>query len=307
MSDGVLNYGGGSTVSTVAASENFAGASFNGLSFCCTPIELMANDGSDTVLHTASGFFWKRNNQPFLITNWHVASGRNALTGEMGSNGYIPRRIRFYGMSVSAALGIVNIKRIRWTLEWTDDEMAEVLKAPPQVDQQGIDIWGIPIPHEAVIGRDPNRTGFTGAETMSCFINDHLGTRIVTNVGDDCFILGYPLQNYEGLMLPVWKRGSIASETSMGISGRPMFLIDAATTAGMSGSPIVRRVTTFTAHNQDVGALQENAHYEVIGIYAGRLQSKELAAVNIGYGWYRTMIDGALAFYNYSAPTAVFD
>lgn len=106
-----------------------------------------------------------------------------------------------------------------------------------------------------VFEKDANRSGFQGASTTTCFLNDNIFKPIVTNVGDDCFILGYPLRNYEGLMLPIWKRGSLASETPLGLEGRPIFLVDAATTAGMSGSPIIRRVVTITA---DIATLE---HY----------------------------------------------
>lgn len=57
MSDGVLKYGGSGTVTVSSGNDNFAGAAINGLSLCCTPIELLANDDSETVLGTATGFF----------------------------------------------------------------------------------------------------------------------------------------------------------------------------------------------------------------------------------------------------------
>lgn len=306
MSDGVLKYGGSGTVTVSSGNDNFAGAAINGLSLCCTPIELLANDDSDTVLGTATGFFWQSNGQPYLVTNWHVVSGRNSFTNELNSNRYSPKRICFYGFSVTSGSGLVNFRRQRWTLEWADD-MIEVLAIPPVADGQTLDIWGAPIPQGVVFGLDPSRTGFRGAEGATCFLNDHIGPRIVTNVGDDCFILGYPLRNYDGLMPPIWKRGSIASETPLGVDGRPIFLVDAATTSGMSGSPIIRKATTLTADNKDLGALQEFASYEFIGVYAGRLEGSPLAAVNIGYGWYRTMIDRALAHYKYSSLSVVPD
>lgn len=308
MNDGVLKYGGSGsgTVSVSPGHDNFAGASFNGLSLSCTPIELLANDGSDKVVATATGFFWRRSGQSYLVTNWHVVSGRNSFTGQLTPTGYVPERLRFFGMSVSTSAGVVSFRRQRWTLDWADD-MIELLSTPPQSDGQTIDIWGVPIPDGVVFGRDPARTGFDGAAEATCYLNDHVGARIVTNAGDDCFILGYPLQNYDGLMPPIWKRGSIASETPLGLDGRPVFLVDAATTAGMSGSPIIRKVTTMTADNKDIGALQEFSAYELIGVYAGRLESKQLAAVNLGYGWYRTMIDRALDHYHWSPPKIGMD
>lgn len=231
-----------------------------------------------------------------MITNWHVVSGRNSLTGELNPKGYVPQRIRFYGLSVSVEQGIVNFRRRAWVLDF-NEEATDLLSKPPQVECQPLDIWGISIPEGLVFGRDSGRSGFHGAAEASCFVNENTGARIVTNAGDDCFILGYPLQNYEGLMPPIWKRGSIASEPSLGVGGRPVFLVDAATTPGMSGSPILRKVTTVTADNKDVGAIQEFSSYELIGVYAGRLESGKLAAVNLGYGWYRTMIDAALDHY----------
>lgn len=217
MTDGVLKYGGSGsgTVSVAPGHDNFIGAAFNGLSLSCTPIELLANDGSDTVVATATGFFWRRNGQSYLVTNWHVVSGRNSFTGKLTPSGYVPEQIRFFGMSVSTSAGVVRFRRQRWTLSWATD-MIELLSKPPEADGQTLDIWGVPISDGVVFGRDPSRTGFRGAAEATCFLNDHVGARIVTNAGDDCFILGYPLQNYDGLMPPIWKRGSIASETPLG-------------------------------------------------------------------------------------------
>ena len=53
MTDGVLKYGGrgnSTAIDASAGADNFIGAGLNGLSLCCTPIELLANDGSDQVL-----------------------------------------------------------------------------------------------------------------------------------------------------------------------------------------------------------------------------------------------------------------
>lgn len=301
--NGVLRYGGSASSPVMPVGANFVGAGMNMLSLGCTPIELLSNDGNDVVIGTATGFFWKRNAQPFLVTNWHVVSGRNSFTEELNPKGFIPRKLRFYGFSVATSSGVVTFKRVRWELRW-DENMVELLSKPPQYAGQSIDIWGTPIPPEAVFGKEPTRTGFKGAEEATCFLSDHDGQRIVTNVGDDCFVLGYPLKNYDGLMPPIWKRGSIASETVIGVDGRPIFLVDAATTEGMSGSPIIRKAITITADNKDIGAIQEFSTYELVGVYAGRLESSDLAVVGLGYGWHRTMIDVALDQYNFPPPTA---
>lgn len=297
LAKGTLSYGGAGSLSDPDGVKNFIGAIFNGLSFTCTPIELLKNDASDEVACTATGFFWMKGGHRYLVTNWHVISGRNPFTGDLNPNGFIPKKIKFYGFSISIQAGIISFQRPHRFIELSDELMAKIA-SPPMVNEKAIDLVGIPIPKDSVFGKDPTRIGFKGSATASCFLNDHVGPRIVTNVGDDCFILGYPLQNYDGLMPPIWKRGSIASDTLIGVEGRPIFLVDAATTSGMSGSPIIRKVTTLTADNKDIGALQEFSNYELIDVYAGRLESKDLAAVNLGYAWYRTMIDCAIDYYN---------
>lgn len=299
MTSGVLKYGYSDTATAQAARANFAGAGVAGLSMCTTPIELLSNDGADTTIGTATGFFWLKNGRPHLVTNYHVVSGRNPFTGELTSTkGYMPLKLRFYGVSVQVEGGLVYFQRRGWTLSF-DEAFLTLMEKPPEVGGVPVDIWAVPIAPGVVFGKDAGRTGFAGAETSSCYVNEHVGRPIVTHAGDDCFILGYPLDNYEGLMLPIWKRGSIATDTNLGVGGKPIFLVDAAVTPSMSGSPIVRKVTTFTADNRDIGALQEMTAFEFIGVYAGRLQSAQLLATNLGYGWYRTLIDGVVEHYSY--------
>lgn len=291
MKKGVLSYGVTDSSSMDAATLNFIGAAMNTLSLCCTPIELLSNDGEDSIVSSASGFFWAYRERPYLITNWHVISGRNPFTGNIISEtGYIPQKIRFFGVSYSLEGKNLAFSRKPYVISLPDDTCRQISK-PPTVAGHGVDVLALPIPTEAIFKKNGNLQGFVGAEKLTCFINEAVGRPIVTRAGDDCFLLGYPLRNYDGLKLPIWKRGSIASETNIGVDGRPIFLVDAATTSAMSGCPILRKAITVTAENRDIGAVQEFTNLDIIGIYAGRLQSSDLAATNIGYGWYKTLID----------------
>jgi hypothetical protein len=292
----VLSYGAGSPLSTNLAFHNFVRPGIDVLSFCTTPIELLSNDGNDDVLSTATGFFWKTGGGRFLVTNWHVVSGREPFSGKAVSDlHYIPGRIAFFmpRLTIEGKNVILDRQRIVVTF---GDAVQQLLETPPTIAGGPVDIWAMRLPESFGFARDPARKGFVGAEASSCFINEASDKRVVTQAGDDCFLLGYPLKNYSGGMFPVWKRGSIASDTSIGVDNRPIFLVDAATTAGMSGSPVIRRVTTFAAQNNDIGgAIQEFHAHEFVGVYAGRLQNKQLEATNIGYVWYRSLLPSVLA------------
>ncbi|MCT7376403.1 hypothetical protein [Chelativorans salis] len=51
----------------------------------------------------------------------------------------------------------------------------------------------------------------------------------------------------------------------------------------------MRKVGGLPVDNRDLGA-EEFSAFDRIGIYAGRLESKESAATNIGYGWYKSLL-----------------
>lgn len=61
---------------------------------------------------------------------------------------------------------------------------------------------------------------------------------IEITLGGDLFIIGYPFGLGAGDFLPIWKRGTIASEPNFWPRGLNMFYIDASTKSGMSGSPV---------------------------------------------------------------------
>jgi hypothetical protein len=49
-------------------------------SLTTVPLEQCADGNSFGI---ATGFIWQRREQHYLITNWHVVTGRNARTGEL--------------------------------------------------------------------------------------------------------------------------------------------------------------------------------------------------------------------------------
>lgn len=295
--DDTLKYGGGSPETMDAALENFPSAAMHTFSFSCTPIELLANDGSGRVFGTASGFYWLHDRRPYVVTNWHVVSGRNPFTGKVLSKyGFIPRRIAIYGRNVEKRGEMAQFTITRFVTELSD-EIAEIISAPPQISGCGVDIFAMPIPKGIVFTNDDAATPDRPRPGFSCYLNSAGFKQVETGAGDDCFLLGYPLQNYEGLRLPIWKRGSIATDTSIGVGYRPIFLVDTAATPSMSGSPIIRRVELLVGTREGSGAIGHSTACDFIGIYAGRLQREDMLATNLGYAWYKTLIPKVIANY----------
>ena len=66
-------------------------------------------------------------------------------------------------------------------------------------------------------------------------------TNLFAGVGETVSIVGYPLGITGGGAFPIWKTGHIASEPEIDREDLPVFLVDATTRRGMSGSPVYRR------------------------------------------------------------------
>lgn len=290
----ILRYGGGGD-SSQSALLNFPQSGFRSVSFCCTPMELLSNDGNESVLTHATGFFWAKNGNPYLVTNWHVVSGRDFFTRKLLEDCYIPRQIRFYGLQFLMAGGSLGVERPAVTIGVNVEHVEE----PPVIQGVPVDIWTMPLPPGIVFGRkDAAAVPGMSGDRLSCLLNENVGDqKIVTLAGDDCFVLGYPLGNYEGLRPPIWKRGGVATDTVIGVGGHPAFLVDAATTGGMSGAPVVRRVNHTVARDDKTGALVELASFDFLGVYAGRLQSKSMVRTNLAYAWYASLVDQVISFY----------
>jgi hypothetical protein len=119
-------------------------------------------------------------------------------------------------------------------------------------------------------------------------LNEYGFSPILQVIGADAFAVGYPI-NDPPPKLPIWKRASIASEPLAPWRGRPAFLIDGRTSAGMSGSPVIRRVfgpcaVSGTELNRDAILTSE-----FLGVYSGRLHDDEDNA-SIGIVWRREVL-----------------
>jgi len=80
-------------------------------------------------------------------------------------------------------------------------------------------------------------------------------------------IIGFPEGLTSAGRLPIWKTGHIASDIDIDWNGKPVFLIDATTKSGMSGSPVIaKRVSIYqTSKGNTIG----NA-VRFLGVYSGR-------------------------------------
>ena len=239
--------------------SQFATSSISTISMSATLIEHLANDGSDTTVSHGSGCFWRHGGIVYLLTARHVLSDRSPFDDSLLSkDGYVPRRLKVYPM--------FNLEPGRLLRASTEVDIPEdgCWLQDPRFPELRTDIAAL------ALVTDPDRKIYCLNDTPEIF------EEIFTHVGMDCAIVGYPTTHFGNLMMPVWRRGAIASEPLLPVDGKPMFLLDAATSPGFSGSPVFRR------HIGPLPQLQADGSTNIladrvmtttfVGVYAGRLE-----------------------------------
>lgn len=239
----------------------------------------MAFTETGLVIASGTGFIYKRNDKFYLITNWHNVTGRNPITKEcLDDKLATPDVIVTYFRSKENH-AICNSEILKL---YNIDDMSTPLWIEHPQHREAIDVVAIPINEDIV-------------EKYSLFpINNiPLDNDIKPEISDEVFIIGYPFSDTPHLQLPIWKKGSIASEPTVNIDQLPKLYVDTATRPGLSGSPVIYQRTGI--HNLAQGGFPKSDTIigrirGFLGIYSGRIGKDEEKA-QLGIIWKSQVID----------------
>lgn len=233
----------------------------------------------------ASGFFWRRGEKVYLMTNWHVVTGTNPLDGK--SKGWCPEKLQVEyfprGVQQGTHFKIDNIPIIEIGLY--EEFNSPFWLQHPKMFEWGIDIIAIEISEQKVRDRS----------SLPC-VNDFDFPKLRHFAGSEIFVLGHPRPREHSkypVAFPIWKRGSIASELLVPFDMRPAFLIDCRTSGGMSGSPVFSRVFGPAALADGSIKIDNVLTSEFMGVYSGRIHDDEDRA-SLGLVWHRNLIEEIL-------------
>lgn len=249
---------------------------FDWYSLAAVPIKMYFDE---TFLASGTAFFWRHGDGDFLVTAWHCFSGRHYQTKR----------------HLSKECAEPNLIEVFWNLKGQPVGRKGSTKVP-LMDTEGSPLWFVD--HEqgadidiAILPVEPP----SNAELHH--INELTSSNIPLSIGCDLFILGYPL-GFEGVGLPIWKRGSLASEWQIPREVQPYWLVDTASRSGMSGAPVIQR--TFLPDPQDElmerAGLKErsipkimdygnNGRSRFLGVYSGRIAGEQDRDLQLGMIW----------------------
>jgi hypothetical protein len=232
-----------------------------------------SNFGS-TELATATCFFVKTTvGRVFLVTNWHVVTGKNNETGKhLDSHCGEPDRLY---VDVFLEQEYLECSSIEILL--LDEAGAPRWLEHPKFGSQ-VDVVAL----EVLI---PEGKSIIPIDSMIEPFNEDTQVR----VKNDVFIVGFPFGLRTGEILPIWKRASVASEPVVDVDELPKILVDTASRPGMSGSPVIfferRPVAIADRKPDEQGATVSHNFQQIVGVYSGRVGTKDAYDYQLGIVW----------------------
>ena len=238
----------------------------------------------DTQLSCGTGFFYEYGTTTYLLTNWHMVSGRNTSNGQpLSRTGAIPNKMHIripYKEKIDE-----NRSGIRWKQHILDlyEESIPIWFVHPK-HNENIDVIGIELSGIEETSIIPANSTTLDLENISIYPSMEV------------FILGFPLGMSGGGNFPLWKRGTIASEPEIDIDNLPKFFVDTATREGMSGSPVYAQEVGYWAPE---GVMDKKDWYigkgrRFVGVYSGRIGAEDEFKAQLGIVWKASCIDAIL-------------
>ena len=230
-------------------------------------------------LSNATCFFSMIKDKVYMVTNWHVVSGRNADTRECLDKGAsIPNKLRVYMPQEDDNDTVSFSDEFYMDIELYDQE-GNKLWYEMEKNGRMIDVVAIPL--------DDIKGEYVTIEEAEEPFNEQFHFEITSEM----YIIGFPFGKQTGY-IPIWKKASVASEPELDIEDLPYFFADTATRSGMSGSPVIlykeRPSAIFSEEEQKI-----SRHYtKFVGIYSGRIgaNSESSGDAQLGRVWKRHII-----------------
>lgn len=225
-------------------------------------------------LGPATGFLARRHGRTFLVTNWHVLTGRDQITGRyLRDDGATPDAVAIWH-NLAGALG-------------TWHEVRE-----PLIDDQGRPLW---LEHPTggsridVVALPLTNVANSDLYPYELSVDQRSGPEVHWGVASPLSIIGFPFRLSGAGRFAIWLKGWVASEPDADYDNLPLFLIDARTRQGQSGAPVIffdDGSGTLSFKNGSVIAGTGQETVELVGVYSGRINEQS----DLGRVWKRRTV-----------------
>jgi hypothetical protein len=251
-----------------------------------------------TPIGVASGFVLAVDHQHYIVTNWHVISGRDVNTRAPLASRSEPNLIKtaIHCVPFFGSARLLDLWKTEELPLYDENGQPEWIELKRDYETRSIfDIVAIPLKSDYLKGSRFNaealravlsaeeRNAFTGAPRIevSALPWSWIGGKAAYGPSDPVQIVGYPTglpvrDEQEGPINAYWQTGFIASRINAFEAGRA-FLVDALADEGMCGAPVIGL---------------KDGQQKLLGVYGGRY-SEEMP-LNVGIVWLADSIKALL-------------
>src|SRR5574341_821955 len=219
---------------------------------------------------SASGFFYTRGNDLFLVTNHHVVRNEKDK---------------------------VFPDTLRLRLHTDPNDLTRNGDLDITLYQAGKPVWKThakyPTADVALVRLnkdDVQRRFFVRAWSKQNFLPQNYPL----DPGEDIFVMGYPLAFHDPLHnLPIFRNAMIASSYRVPFRGMPLFLTDANLHPGTSGSPVITKPKSTWVDDKGNTNLVTGTVYYLLGVHSGTVDPSITGGQQIGLGaaWYIDLVE----------------
>ena len=219
-----------------------------------------------------TGFIVEHDGSNYLITNWHVVTGRDPSTGQPISTS---------GVVDPDMIGIWHHDRNRLG-SWH-------IVTEPLINHTNRDrLWkehglGNQIDVVALALRPNDDIKVYSLDTSLAH------TDLLLAPSEPVSIVGFPFGIAAAGKFPIWKTGHIASDMDLDYDNKLVFLLDATTKPGMSGSPVFAR--RLGMYRSSTGWNVGSDATRFLGVYSGRIREQS----DVGMVWKPSVINDILS------------
>lgn len=211
----------------------------------------------DIFVSHGTAFLYEFAGEIYLVTAWHVLSGRHFQTKKnLSSKGVWPNWLEIKWPLGAPLCGDRHVTN----LQIRDEDDEALWLEDPDVGSD-VDVALLPVN--------------LSADAIVFPINKLPEGHLELGMGQDLFVLGFPMVE-QPLDLPIWKRASLASEPAIPEGVQHYWLVDTASRSGMSGAPVIQRAYNYELSTDDFMARISNPGHKgksrFVGLYSGRFR-----------------------------------
>lgn len=241
-----------------------------GLNEIVATVTIVIQVAGNSIIGSASGFFYKKDENLFLVTNQHVMRD--------DKKGIVPDTLRL-------------------RLHTDPNDIRKNGEVDIPLYKNGKRLWKIhsKLPHADVAllkldANDIKQRFFVRALSNSA----HLPSDLPLHPGEDVFIIGYPLSFHDTKHnLPIFRDAMLASTYGVHFQGAPLFLTDANLHPGTSGSPIITKPKSTWVDDKGGVRMMTGTVYFLLGVHSGTVDPKITGGkeIGLGAGWYIKIVE----------------